>query len=79
MEALRNQVKGGEEEGDEGFVREGKGLLALSPGGTSKGPQDVGTGEARETRDDMLGEKVNLGSKVTPRMRGFTVKGGKRR
>ena len=39
----------GEEGGDEGFVSEDKGLLALSPGGTSKGPQDV---EARGgTRD----------------------------
>ena len=33
------------------------------------------SGEARETRDDMWGEKVNLGSNVTPKMRGFSAKG----
>ena len=27
-------------------------------------------GDARETSDDLGGEKVNLGSKVTPRIRG---------
>ena len=33
----------GEEGGNEGFVCEEKGLFALSPGGTSRGRQDVET------------------------------------
>ena len=46
----------GEEGGDEGFVCEDETLLALSPGGANKIPQDFEMGEAPETR-----EKVNLG------------------
>ena len=41
MEPHRGGV--GEEGGDMGFLGEDKGLLSLSPRGTSKGPQDVET------------------------------------
>ena len=47
----------------------------MSPGGTSKCHQDVEIREAQETREDMWRDKVNLGSRVTPRMQGFSAKG----
>ena len=39
-------------------------------------PQAVRRGEARETRDDMWGEKVNMGSKVTPVYESSQIGGG---
>ena len=43
--------------------------------GTSNVFRRLRQGEARETRDDMWGEKVNLESKVTPRLQGFSASG----
>ena len=51
----------GEEGGNEGFVCEDRGLLALSKGVASRGRQDV------DTRGG-AGDMVNMGSQVTPRV-----------
>ena len=54
---------------------EDEGFIALSPGGTCKSPQDVETWGGAGDKEGYVGEKVNMGSKVTPKMRGFSAKG----
>ena len=65
----------GEEGGNEGFVCEEKGLFALSPGGTSRGRLDVETMGCAGDKGRYGGDKVNMGSKVIPRIPGFSTKG----
>ena len=65
----------GEERGNERIVCEEKGLYALPQVKPAGAVTMLRRREARETREDMWGEKVNMGSKVTPRMRGFSAKG----
>ena len=66
VEALGLPYRGGvgEEGRDEGFVCENKSLLALSPRGTSKGPQDVRTGGSTRDKGRYVGGESEAAAKL---------------
>ena len=54
------------------MVCDEEGLFLLAPKGASKSSQNVEAGGGAGYYGVNMGEKVKWGSKVTPRMRGFS-------